>query len=409
MNQLTLFLLTTFLLLSANSFQGASAVDVPLKVETIASNLDFPVSIAFSPDGRLFFNERTTGRIRIIQGGELLPVPFAEIPIILIGETGLLGLALHPNFLRNPFVYVYHTYHDVSGMPFNRVIRFRDISNRGEDMRIIIDKIPAGGIHNGGQLEFGPDGKLYVSTGETGSRDLAQDLSSLGGKVLRVNPDDSIPDDNPFAGSAVFSLGHRNVFGMAFHPLSGKLYITENGPTSNDEINIVETGKNYGWPIVLGVANDPRFVDPILTYTPNIAPTEATFYTGDKLPSEFRYNLLFGAWNTGDITRVVLKEPDYRIVVSTEVIFHAPSGILDIENGPDGYLYFTDSDSIMRLASLQVASTSTSTTMATPPGGSTTTSGGAVTPPSVVRQEVFAAVIIGMALATAIIVLRKRH
>ncbi len=407
MSALTLFLLTTFLLLSANFIHSASAVDVSLKVETVASNLDFPVSIAFSPDGRLFFNERTTGRIRIIQGGEVLPTPFAEVPIILIGETGLLGLALHPDFMRNPFVYVYHTYRDVSGIPFNRVIRFRDIDNRGEDMQIIIDRIPAGGIHNGGQLEFGPDGKLYVSTGETGSRDLAQDLSSLGGKVLRANPDGSIPADNPFAGSPVFSLGHRNIFGMAFHPLSGKLYITENGPSSNDEINIVEAGKNYGWPLVLGVANDPRFVDPILTYTPNIAPTDATFYTGDKLPSDFRYNLLFGAWNTGDITRVVLKEPDYRIVVSATVIFHNPSGILDVEDGPDGYLYFTDSNSIMRLVSIQAASNSTSATTATETTQPTPTS--VTGAPTVSGVEVLVAASLGVVIITTIIALRKRR
>ncbi|MFQ5879470.1 MAG: PQQ-dependent sugar dehydrogenase, partial [Dehalococcoidia bacterium] len=266
-----------------------------VETEIVAEGLEFPVSIAFAPDGRIFYNERLTGRIRIIQEGQVLPEPFAQLDVVTRAETGLLGLTLDPAFQENGFLYVYHTYQAGGGIR-NRVARFRAQGNQGVEMEVILDGIPAAAIHNGGILEFGPDGKLYVATGDATQRRRAQDVDFLGGKTLRLNPDGAIAEDNPFPGSPVYSLGHRNVFGMAFRPQTGALYITENGPASDDEINLVTAGGNYGWPEVLGVANDQRYIDPIATYTPVIAPTEADFYSGDVYPQQYRGNLFFGDW-----------------------------------------------------------------------------------------------------------------
>lgn len=323
--------------------------NVTFRAEPFATGLSFPVSIAFAPDGRIFVNERTTGKIRVIQNGVLAPQPFAQLDVVLIGETGLLGLALHPNYERQPYVYVYYTYRAASGEVFNRVARFQELEGEAKNMEIILDRIPAAGIHNGGILAFGRDGKLYVSTGDTADTSLAQRLDSLAGKVLRLNPDGTIPVDNPFPGSPVYSLGHRNVFGLAFHPVTGRLYITENGPARDDELNIILPGGNYGWPIVLGVAHDPRFIDPIRTYTPNIAPTGLAFVVMQQLPAFYRFNLLFGDWNTGRLHRIILEPPDYMTVQGEEIILDLSEGILDVKSGPDGTIYLTTPTAILKL------------------------------------------------------------
>lgn len=320
--------------------------------ELVEGSLDFPTSIVFAPDGRLFVAERLAGRVRIIEDGKLKGEPFVELEVVTLRETGLLGVALHPAFPEMPYVYMYYTYRGEDGLPYNRVVRFRDQGGEGVDMEIILDRLPAARIHNGGVIAFGPDGKLYVAIGDTAHSALAQDLQALAGKVLRLNPDGSIPQDNPFPGSPVFSLGHRNIYGLAFHPLTGELYITENGPSTDDEVNVIQAGGNYGWPNVLGKAFDPRYTDPILTFTPNIAPTNALFYTGDVLSPEYRDNLFFGDWNTGSIRRVVLQGPDYRQVSKEEVVLRPRlGGVVGLVQGPDGHVYFTTPGGVFRLVS----------------------------------------------------------
>ncbi|MBI4277686.1 MAG: PQQ-dependent sugar dehydrogenase, partial [Armatimonadetes bacterium] len=209
------------------------------------------------------------------------------------------------------------------------------------------------GIRTGGLLKIGPDEKLYLTIGDLNRPALAQNLQSPAGKVLRYNLDGSIPPDNPFPGSPIFTLGHGNVFGMAFHPLSGRAYVTDNGPDRDDEVNVLDGGANYGWPVVMGKTGDPRFVDPILTFTPTIAPTGAAFYTGDRYPRAYRHNLFFGAWNTGQVYRVVLAPPAYRRVVKVEMVLPARlDGIVDVAQGADGYLYFTTRSAIHRITRL---------------------------------------------------------
>ncbi|MDP2954650.1 MAG: PQQ-dependent sugar dehydrogenase [Chloroflexota bacterium] len=316
-----------------------------VKVEVVAENPRVPWALAFAPDGRLFFTERP-GAIRVMEGGKLLPEPFARLPVAAEAEAGLLGLALSPDFQNNGYVYAYYTYRGVDGRLWNRVVRLKDRGNRGEEPAVLLDGIPGAGIHDGGRLRFGPDGKLYITTGDAASSQLSQDRASLAGKVLRLNPDGSIPPDNPFSGSPVFSLGHRNPQGLAWHPVTGGLFITEHGPQAHDEVNLVQGGKNYGWPLVTGRGGDSNFVAPLWeSGSSTWAPSGATFNSGGKLPPEWRGRLFFGALRGGHIHWLELTPPDYREVVKDGVLFQDQYGrIRDVVQGPDGYLYFATSN-----------------------------------------------------------------
>lgn len=292
------------------------------QVEKIVDEVDFPVAICYFDKKDILFTEKN-GAVRVIENGRLLKKPMKKFNVTTGFERGLLGIAC-----RDRMVYVYYTYTD--GLKtFNRVVSF-------PPERVILDNIPGAIIHNGGILSFGPDGKLYISTGDAKDEESAQDIKSLSGKILRINPDGTIPEDNPFRGSPVWSVGHRNIFGMAFDE-KGNLYITENGTSRDDEINLIKRGKNYGWPVVLGMRNDSRFEDPIKTYTPNIAPTNATFY---------KDWFIFGTWNTGEL--IGLKVKDGKFITET-VLYKHGRGITDVKLFPDGYLYFISTDGIYKV------------------------------------------------------------
>lgn len=325
---------------------------VPPGLEQIAGNLNFPVSFAFTPDGRIFFNELRTGLVRVLAAGRLLPQPLARLPVATGGERGLLGLALHPRFPAEPWVYVYHTVR--AGLrTANRVTRLQVRGDRAVANETLPLEIPAGFMHNGGILGF-QGGRLFITTGDTGRAELAQDLSSLAGKVLRVTPEGRVPADNPFPASPVFTLGHRNVFGLAFQPRTGVPFITENGPDRDDEINRLVPGGNYGWPQALGQAGRPGFIDPLITFTPNIAPTGAAFYTGRRYPPGNRGALFFGDWLTGTLRRLILRGrgPSPRVVALDPVAQVTPPGILAVVDGPDGFLYVSTATAIWRIAEL---------------------------------------------------------
>lgn len=306
-----------------------------LRVEVVAENLQVPWAIDFASDGRIFFTERP-GRVRVIQDGRLLPEPWATLPVAAVGEGGLLGLALDPQFERNRYVYVYYTYRYDQGQLRNRVVRLTDRDGRGQDPETIIDGIAGANIHDGGRIKFGPDGKLYITTGDASQSQLAQDMNSLAGKILRLNADGSIPSDNPFPGSPVYSLGHRNPQGLAWHPVTGQLFATEHGPTGNDEVNIIQPGGNYGWPVVQARAGRSQFIDPILVFSPSVAPTGATFFQ-----DEFFFTTLRGE----HLHRVTLQPPDFRQVQRDQRLLEGEYGRLrDAVVGPDGALYITTSN-----------------------------------------------------------------
>ncbi len=291
-----------------------------LQLQSVLSGLNFPVGLAQAPDGRVFFNERLTGKIRIINPQwQLVPTEFCQISVATNGEQGLLGLTLDPAFAQNHFVYVYYS---EAGAARNRVVRYTDSSGQCANPTPILDTLPVSGNHNGGIIQFGPDGKLYVVIGDVQNQANSQSLTSLAGKILRVNPDGSAPNDNPFFSNTnanakrVFSLGHRNSYGFTFHSHTGHLWETENGPGDNDEINRAVAGGNYGWPTVGGIANNPSFLNPILAYTPTIAPTGIISIPENSsvYPVAYRNNLLFVDFNGGKIRRVVLSGADLTAV-----------------------------------------------------------------------------------------------
>lgn len=298
-----------------------------------------PISLVFSDGGRAFFTERVTGNLWEVRGEENFKL-VKHFPVLQAAghhEAGLLGVALDPDFETNDQIYVYYTYGPDLDHAQNKVVRIS--SKRGAEEEIITG-IPGGHIHNGGIIKFGPDGKLWVGVGVHNEvMEKAQDVNYLGGKVLRINADGSIPDDNPFKGSPVYSLGHRNIFGLAFHPKTGKLYVSDEGPEKDDEVNIVEPGKNYGWPKVTGVANDPKYVDPILTYTPTITPTQNVFIGDD---------LYFGSFNQGTVHRLKLSE-DGTKVENDEIVYSGkPFGVIGIFTSPKGEVFVATPNRILK-------------------------------------------------------------
>ncbi len=315
------------------------------KVETVAENLEIPWAIAFAPDGRIFFTERV-GALRVIEDGQL-----RLEPVMVLnaggGEGGLLGLALDPNFEQNHYLYLYYTYFEFP-FTYNKVVRYTENANSLLDEFILVDKIPGSPIHDGGRLKFGPDEKLYITTGDAGNADSAQDLNSLGGKILRVNSDGTVPSDNPFADSIIFSYGNRNPQGIDWDPVTGKLVSSEHGPSgergfAHDEINVIEAGKNYGWPKVIGGESEPGFVDPILhTGDDTWAPSGATFYDSNNIPEwENKY---FVATLRGNHLRMLDLDIEANQVISSEVVFSNYGRLRDASMGPDGNLYILTSN-----------------------------------------------------------------
>jgi glucose/arabinose dehydrogenase len=323
-------------------------------LEPVLDGLNIPVSmgLAPAPDGRLFYNELRTGNVRIVDivgdTWQLRPTPFYHVDVGQDVEQGLIGIVLDPGFLTNHFVYLYHGTRDGT---HNRLIRLTDVNGVGTEETVILEGLPAGPIHNGGILRFGPDRKLYVTIGEGNRPNLAQDLSSLGGKILRLNADGSIPADNPFGNSRIYARGLRNSFGMVFHPRTGHLWITENGPERDDEVNRIVAGGNYGWPTVTGIAQDPRFLDPIVAFTPPFGPTGlVTIPHNSVYPASFHNNLLFAEVNGGTLHRIVLAGAQLDRLGSVSVAFKGGlGGLLDIIQGPGGYLYASGFDAIYRV------------------------------------------------------------
>ncbi len=319
-----------------------------IDLETIRDDLEFPVSLAFTPDGRIFYNELRAGRVRILQGGELQGQPFLSLEVVQQAETGLLGLAIDPDFTSTNYVYLYYTYDSGQGI-FNRISRFKDLGGVAGTEEVLLDRIPANSRHNGGRLVFGPDGKLYASVGDTLEPNKAQDPSSLAGKILRMEPDGSIPLDNPVPGSYTYVLGVRNVFGMDFTP-SGLLVFTENGPAGGDEVNLGFRGSNHGWPIVTGFAPDAGYEEPLLVFTPSIAPTGVAFYTGQGLGGAHADTVYFGSWNDGTLIRLRGDVEEVGASFTSEVVLTTgEGGVLDVVDGPDGHLYVSTPGGIFRV------------------------------------------------------------
>ena len=321
-----------------------------VRVETWVDRLEIPWSLVFLPDGRALVSERP-GRIRLIKEGKVQEEPYALVDVVHTGEGGLMGLALHPEFAKKPYVYAMHTCRKDRDL-CNRVIRLRDVGGRGVLDKVIIDDIPGSRLHNGGRISFGPDNRLYVAAGEIFDRELAQDLQSLGGKILRITEEGEIPDDNPFKGSPVYSYGHRNPQGLSWHPETGDLFESEHGPSgeslrfAHDEINVIRKGGNYGWPNVIGAPGQKPYIDPLIVWKKTTPPSGVTFYNGKLLP-HLRGDLFVATLRSEALIRIRLRAENHRYeVVAIERWFveedrNGQYGrIRDVVAGPDGALYF---------------------------------------------------------------------
>ena len=310
---------------------------VRFRVETIVSNLVIPWSIAFAPDGRLFVTERP-GRLRIINAAfSSSELALTIDDVFAQGEAGLLGIALDPEFTASRLVYLYYSARLASGGAVNRVVRYREVNSRLGERAVILDNIPAATIHDGGRIRFGPDGLLYISAGDAANTRLPQDLSSLAGKILRVNRDGTTPRTNPFGGP-IYSYGHRNPQGFDWHPVTGDLWASEHGNSGNDEINVIDGGANYGWPTIEGSQQMSGMRTPITSYTPAIAPSGASFYRGQLFP-RFVNNLFVATLRGNHLLRLVVDGSTRRITAQERLLDGRFGRLREVISGPDGALY----------------------------------------------------------------------
>ena len=322
----------------------AYAQDYPeygVNVETIASNLSIPWSIDFAPDGRIFFTERT-GQLWVIKD---MNKPQSIMSLdVAGGEGGLLGIVLDPKFEQNHYVYLYFTYNEFFETK-NKVVRYVESYNTLREDKVIVEPFAGASYHDGGRMKFGPDGKLYVTTGDAGIPSTSQNKDTLVGKILRINPDGTIPKDNPF-GNAVYSMGHRNPQGIDWNA-NGTMFATEHGPsgwrgTAHDEINKIVPGGNYGWPEIIGDESAYDMIIPILhSGQETWAPSGMTFYYGNEIP-QWHGNLFFAALRGEHLHMISFDQGE---ISSSKKLFEGKFGrIRDIAQGPDGYLYLLTSN-----------------------------------------------------------------
>jgi glucose/arabinose dehydrogenase len=322
---------------------------VPIRVEEVVTGLEVPWGLAFLPDGGLLITERP-GRIRRVVEGRLRPEPVARVSVEG-GEGGLLGLALHPHFTENRLFFIYFTTRK-AGAAVNRVERWKLAPDgaTAEREKLILDDIPAARYHDGGRLRIGPDGMLYVGTGDAGEPSRSQDRASLAGKLLRLTPDGAVPADNPFKGSPVFLWGIRNTQGFDWLD-PGKLVLVDHGPSGDlgrsghDEVNVAVKGANLGWPDIYGCETREGMVTPVLSWRTAVPPGGAALYTGQAIP-EWRGSLLVGTLGSRHLHRVVLKGDRLE---QHEVYLRGdpPDGygrLREVIMGPDGQLYVTTSN-----------------------------------------------------------------
>jgi glucose/arabinose dehydrogenase len=326
------------------------------QVDTLASapQIAFPVSIAFPPrsTGMFFFTEKNNGRVRIIHDdASLEPVPFVTLGVTSGGEQGLLGIDVHPSYPDSPFVYLFFTRSNAGGgTRDNMVVRFRDSLGRGirPDTILVILRNNAATSHNGGNIHFGPDGKLYVTVGDYATSENSQDSAAMNlqGKILRLNPDGSVPPDNPFPGSPFWSIGHRNSFDFTFDALTGTMYCTENGRGCNDEVHRVPPRGNLGWPVDgnCTYGGGEASVRPLFVYPtiPLPALTGIVVYRGRGFPRLYG-NLLFTGASTPALWSLTLTASGDTVVPgSYATLFTAATGFADVAVGPDGAIYLAN-------------------------------------------------------------------
>lgn len=319
-----------------NALEKEVQVEVPVKssngIEEVAIGLNVPWEIAFLPDGGMLVTERP-GMLTVL-GKSKFSIPIEDA--YEESESGLMGLVLHPDFSENHWIYLYYTSRQNSNY-LNQVVRYKFEGNKISEKKVIIEYIPGFSHHDGGRIAFGPDGYLYITTGDTTNDDIAQDINSLGGKILRLKDDGSVPDGNPF-GNAVYSYGHRNPQGLAWDN-EGRLWSTEHGPSGDphgyDEVNLIEIGNNYGWPYILGMQTRAGMVAPIINsgISDTWAPAGMAYWNG---------RLFFGGLRGEALYEAVIQD-DGSLILKRH--FENKFGrIRAVVLGPDNYLYISTSN-----------------------------------------------------------------
>ena len=332
----------------------------PLRVVTVTEGLEYPWSLAFLPDGRMLVTERP-GRLRVVNvDGRLDPRPVQGVPpVAAVNQGGLLDVVLHPEFARNGWLYLSYAAHGPGGYG-TEVLRARLEGLALKDVKVVFSMQPktATGHHFGSRLVFDRRGYLYITLGDRGEMERAQRLDDHAGSVIRLHDDGQVPADNPFvavkhARPEKFTLGNRNIQGAALNPATGELWAHEHGPQGGDEINIIRSGINYGWPVItygrnyvtgtrIGEGPDkPGMAQPLLQWTPSIAPSGMAFYSGDKFPG-WRGNLFVGALRGQMLVR--LEVDGNRITREERLLENTVGRIRDVRSGPDGFLYLLTDD-----------------------------------------------------------------
>lgn len=335
---------------------GAPAASA-IEARRVAGGLDQPVAFTFGPGRQIWYVEKATGEIRIHDLDTDDDELFATVSgVDGEGERGMLGIALHPQYPDQPFVYVYAT-RDVNGSIRNQILRYEDVAGSGTSQQVIFTSPAGGPYHNGGRILFGPDGMLYVVVGDAHDASNAQDRSDNDlGKILRIEPNGDIPGDNPFD-DRIWAYGIRNSFGFAFDPETDRLWETDNGPNCNDEVNLIRAGGNYAWGPTASCEGDPPENTnrdgahrklPKLNYVNTIGITGIAFCHGCHLGAASEGSAFHGAVNDGRIVRLILNGARTR-VSRTTVAFEHPSGTLSFEIGPGGRIFFSDFGGIWKL------------------------------------------------------------
>jgi glucose/arabinose dehydrogenase len=326
-----------------------------MRIVPMVSGLENPWSIAFLPGGEMLVTEKP-GRLRLVRNGQLVPEPIAGAPdVVARGQGGLLEVALHPQFATNQLIYLTYS---KGGERGNTTALARGRLNgmviEGlQDIFVADAWSERSGVHFGSKIAFGPDGKLYMTVGERGEGQPAQDLTVHKGKVLRLNDDGTVPADNPFAGrtdarAEIYSYGHRNMQGLAFHPVTGELWLTEHGPQGGDELNVIRPGRNYGWPVATYgreysgvIITQQPYVEgmepPVLALVPSLGLSGLVIYQGDAFPG-WKGNFFLGGLSGLQIQRVGFTS-EFLLIGMEEIAREIRQRIRDLREGPDGLLY----------------------------------------------------------------------